>query len=128
MSSRGLYRLDDGTFVRTQSEIPKGQTPNKVEVPIGSQELCDYLNAIILNERANRTVDSHVEQAPFDQSNLGTGSPETPEEVYVAPPPPVPNTHAEQLLAFEDEWENFPLARKAHFAALFCDEARSKIQ
>lgn len=42
----------------------------------------------------------------------------------VEAPPPVKISHADQIVAFEDEWENFPMSKKAHFAALFCDEAR----
>lgn len=46
----------------------------------------------------------------------------------IAEEKPVPVPHTNQIVAFEDEWDNFPLSRKAHFASLFCEEARLKIK
>lgn len=39
------------------------------------------------------------------------------------PSPPLP-----VVQDLDDVWEELPLARKAHFAALFCEEARLKIK
>lgn len=77
--TRGLYQLTDGTFVRTQAEIPKGEPTNKVEVPVGSQELCDYLNELIARERSN--------SPQLDVPNVEP-------QPAAAPPPPLPETPA----------------------------------
>jgi hypothetical protein len=53
---------------------------------------------------------------------------DAPEEMVNPEPTIIPVPHTAQLVAFEDEWESFPLARKAHFAALFCEEARLEIK
>lgn len=81
-ATRGLYQIADGTFVRTQAEIPKGQPTEKVEVPVGSQELCDFLNTLIAYERS---------QAKMTPTDLLVGHPDEPEtQPEAAPPPPPP--------------------------------------
>ncbi len=51
-----------------------------------------------------------------------------PARVEVSEEPIRVSDHTSQLVAFEDEWDNFPLARKAHFASLFCEEARRHLK
>lgn len=78
--TRGLYRLTDGSFVRTQAEIPKGEPINKVEVPVGSQELCDYLNDLLRETAGEDPRPVEVQPEAI--------SPPTP------PPPAATNTDA----------------------------------
>ena len=103
-----IYLIDaDNPFVGTQGEIPKGQEVRAIDIPNRKPELLAFLN----------------EMASFFR-----GSP-TEEPVPTELPEPVASpSHSEQLLSFEDEWDRFPLARKAHFAALFCEEARSALK
>lgn len=103
MSSRNLYRLDDGSFVRTQGEIPKGQPIKKVEVPIDSQGLCDFLNQL----RA--------------------------EQVQPPVPAPAPTSVSRDITLqtreqFEEAWESFPLALKCHFASLAIEDCRINLK
>jgi hypothetical protein len=53
--------------------------------------------------------------------------PETSEEWFANATLKLPD-HSAQLVAFEDEWERFPLARKLHFAAKACEDAREAIK
>ena len=80
MSTRGLYHLKDGTFVRTQGEIPKGQPVNKIEVPVDSKGLCEYLNALIAAEREKSGV--ALDRALDAAESLA--------EKVIAPAPPPP--------------------------------------
>jgi hypothetical protein len=87
MSIRGLYQIADGTFVRTQGEIPKGQPVNKVEVPIDSKGLCDYLNRLIYIERGPFT-------APMPTPVVAEPQEDVREPVPSAPVAPVPDAAA----------------------------------
>jgi hypothetical protein len=42
-----------------------------------------------------------------------------------AKPEPVMENITNKLVRFEDEWENFPLSRKCHFASLAMEECRT---
>jgi hypothetical protein len=113
MSKRGLYQLDDGTYVRTQGEIPKGQKPRKVEVPIGSQELCDYLNELILNISGSGSPESAQEE------EVSVPCPQPP-----APPSPQRDIQLQTREQFEEAWDGFPLAYKCQFASSALEDCR----
>lgn len=76
-ATRGLYFVEStGRYVRTQSQIPKGDPVEKVEVPVGSQELCDFLNNLLDGNCHDDTiVDDGEEPITVKQE---------------APPPPTP--------------------------------------
>lgn len=69
MSTRGAYELADGTLVRTQGQVPKGQPIKKVAIPVGHQELIDYINGIITRSAASpgtppASGETQVEERP----------------------------------------------------------------
>lgn len=69
MSTRGLYQISDGTFVRTQGEIPKGEPISKVEIPVDSKGLCDWVNNLIAVERSGNVQPVpiiQVQEAPLE--------------------------------------------------------------
>ena len=54
------------------------------------------------------------------EQQLATTAPPDPTDVE----PEQPQNLHWNAMAFDDAWDTFPLARKAHFASLFCEEAR----
>lgn len=90
MSFRGLYQLTDGTFVRTQGEIPKGEPLLKIEVPVDSKGLCGYLNTLIATERGNRVMSEQLALVDEVREEI------IAEEKAPIPPPAEPKSdHAE---------------------------------
>ena len=93
-----LYITEDGKYVGTKAEAGKMGTPE--EVPVDKPGLLRYLNALV----------------------------EVMSDFNAAAPQPAPaflvGDGRIEPLHFDDEWERMPIARKAHFAALFCEEAR----
>ena len=107
-----LYITEDGKYVGTKAEAGKTGTPE--EVPVDKPGLLRYLNALV------EVMSDFSAAAPApaflvpDQSDL-----EAEVERRMAA-----KGHGADALAFDDAWEAMPIARKAHFAALFCEEAR----
>lgn len=94
-----LY-INNGRYFGTKAEAGKGGTLE--EVPTDKPGLIPYLNAMaeVIVELASK--------------------PERP----VLPVPERETPTRPDPLQFDDAWEEMSLARKAHFAALFCEEAR----
>ena len=110
-----IYLIDhpETPFVATQADIPKGQDINPVEVPTRKPELITFLNEMA---------------SFFRSSNPGSEEALAPENLPPSESVPTSPSKAEQIVSFEDQWENFPLALQAHYAALFCEEARNKLK
>lgn len=97
MSERKAYRLNDGTYQRTQAEArASGQSFESVLIPVDSQGLVDFLNTLIAKERQGGHV---LSPAPAivpdfikDDPTIGPDSVVYPK----APPPPAepPADHA----------------------------------
>lgn len=105
-----VYLTSSNTFVGTQAEIPKGEEIHSIDIPGSKAEMITFLN-----EMAQHFIE------------LGKRSVEPDTKPQAAPAPEaaaVPPSRTEQLISFEDAWEGFPLALKAHYASLFCEEAR----
>lgn len=65
----------------------------------------------------------------FIQDMLDRIPPQQEEEAEnKMPPEPAPVSNTDTLVSFEDQWEEFPLARKLHFASLAVEEARDTIK
>lgn len=97
-----LYITEDGKYVGTKAEAGKMGTPE--EVPVDKPGLLRYLNALV------EVMSDFTAAAPEPQPAPAFLSPERVDPLH-----------------FDDEWERMPLARQAHFAALFCEEARTKL-
>lgn len=115
-----LYRAA-GTYYEKQADVPKGARFEAVEVPFAASPKADFV--AWMNERER-------DKQPGDDAPLfGHANPEIEPLGKPQPAPAQPSpAHAAQVLAFEDEWANFPLGRKLHFAALACEDAREAIK
>lgn len=111
-----LY-LANGIYCGTQDEAKKiTKLFDHVEVPTDKPGLIRYLNQTFAPSEPEDEFTTVVERhdPPVDLeaeierrlAEKGQGS---------------------QTLAFDDAWDNFPLARKLHFASLACEEARTAI-
>lgn len=78
-----------------------------VEVPTDKEGLIGYLNRL----------SSAIERDPIDEFETVVERHDPPVEVIRDNP-----------LQFDDAWEQFPLAKKLHFAALACEDAREAIK
>lgn len=101
------YYLANGQYVGTQADAKK-LDPNfqTVEVPQDKEGLMGYLNSLV-------SYQAEIEVAPDESPPL--------------PPEPLKPTYAAVSIALDDEWENLPVARKLHFAALAMEAARTHI-
>lgn len=95
------YRLENGTYVGTQAEIPKGETFETVEVPTNPKEdLLKFLNELVLSQpvtpiqaddtppAATSTVPQSTEEervyAQF-RANVAAGRVDLDETILAAP-------------------------------------------
>lgn len=100
-----LY-IANGVYVGTQADARAiNKTFAQVEVPTDKDGLIKYLNEnIAFNEPQEDEFETVVERHD--------------------PPIETGPSHTETSIAIDDVWDELPLARKAHFAALFCEDAR----
>lgn len=118
-----LYHIFN-RYYGTQAEARAGAKENDVkfvpeddtvEVPTDKEGLIGYLNKLSSTMRCGGGIfDDPVEADQFTT-------------VVERQDPPVDQPERADPLAFDDAWESMPLARKAHFAALFCEEVRGVI-
>lgn len=108
-----LY-LAAGTHYEKQADVPKGTKFEAVEFPFAASPKADFVAWM----NATGPAEPLFEDTTETVLNL------------VAQPAPIQPSpqHTAQLLAFEDQWAEFPLARKLHYAALACEDARSAIK
>lgn len=78
---------------------------DQAEVPTDKAGLIDHLNSLLVDRPQEDQFETVVER---QDPPMQAGGIEVPTDV-------------------DEIWEGLPLARKAHFAALFCEEARSII-
>jgi hypothetical protein len=102
------YLCNDNFLAATQAEARVLDKNFKTHlVPDKKQDLLDYINKLM---------------APVPADDVS-------EEMDITPLPVViRQSYTEQALAFQDEWEKFPLALKLHYAALACEDAREIIK
>lgn len=114
-----LYRsLTTRLYHEKQADVPKGEKFEAVEFPFAASPKADFvawMNQQPASERACRETAPLLEEMDW-----------TPKQQPL-PTQPDP-AHAARSIALEDAWENLPFAQKAHFASLFCEEAREKLR
>lgn len=128
-----LYKTDMGGWAGTQADAKKLASEDgseglwaQVEVPTDKPGLLAFLNDSFAWSPDREPVWRRTRDGALFTGRDGT-VPLAPAELS-PPPQSAGNRHAAQLLAFEDEFESFPLARKLHFAELALAEARSAIK
>ena len=118
-----LYLLN-GTYYEKQADVPKGQGKfEAVEFPFAASPKADFVNW--MNERrplalAEAKSGMAVEDAMEPHPILA--------DLTFKPIPERVEVTRDNPLQFDDAWETFPLARKLHFAALACEDAREAIR
>lgn len=116
-----LYLCQDGSYAGTQADAKlRGKNFEQIEVPTDKDGLLSYLNQMV-----NAVEDLRPATDPWAGHET---DPMYPLPVAQSAPLPPSPSHSAQLVAFEDQWAEFPLARKLHFAALACEDAREAIR
>jgi hypothetical protein len=98
-----FYLVNGNQLAGTQADakaLDKDFT--QIDIPTDKLGLMSYINDIM------RVKDSQSVQ----------------NETYEPEPVILPARYADVTLTIDEEWENLPLARKLHFAALACETAR----
>lgn len=101
-----------GQYVGTQAEakaIDKGF--ENVEVPTDKEGLLAYLNML-----GQELAEARDEYTPV----VTRSDPPVDVEAVLA--------RTEASISFDEAWSDFPLARKLHFAAMACEDARSSLR
>ena len=95
-----LNQTKEGAWVGTQKEA--GRDGQQVEVPTDKAGLIEWLNF-------NRYKEPEPLVTPVTSATTVL-------------------SYTERAMVFEDEWEQFPLGLKLHYAARACEDARECIK
>jgi hypothetical protein len=109
-----LYQSPEGIWTGTQADAKAqakatGTPYEEVDVPVDKAGLMAFLN----------------------RHRVGAAAPPVlysgPPVLSVSPPSGIVS-YSDQSIAIDDAWEELPLARKLHFAALAMEDARSLVK
>lgn len=105
-----LYRNSAGEWFGTQADAKADKIEfSAVEVPTDKAGLLDFLNL--------QGTEYGVPYRPASGND-------NCEPTQPAPVAPAAESHADKQVRFEDAFEQFPISKKLHFAALAVEEAR----
>lgn len=127
-----LYITAAGIYAGTQQEAKAdGKGWKLEEVPVSKYELIEYLNALKFGPARGRTLANTEQPDGIERAQMESAYEPTitVKNMSLAPGacPPKYNTYTEQSVAFEDQFEAFPLAQKLHYAALAMEAAREAL-
>jgi len=128
-----LYRTEIGQWAGTQADARKfaathGVDWEQVEVPTDKPGLLAWLNNMAAGNGPNDTMIDDGDEPEFRPTLDDYRNIDSEADMYFSHFAGRKPTNAEKSVGFEDEFENFPLALKLHYAALAMEEAREKIQ
>ena len=114
-----LY-IANGTYVGTQAEAKKlDRDYEPVEVPTDKEGLIAYLNVSKFVTQPEPFAKTEVIRTDSLLDDIIGSDP--------APLPPGKLSYIEQSIKLDEAWEELPLARKLHFAALAMEDARQAL-
>lgn len=122
-----FYLANNQTLCPTQAEAKViDRDFVQIDIPTDKPKLQAYVQDLMnkINDLC-LTIDSQIKQPTPSEVEVLAEMGIVDERAAGLPPILLPPSIVQDL---DDVWDDLPLARKAHFAAMFCEEARLKIK